>query len=658
MTRILIIVTKAAFCALLLLLANTSSGQICDYQNKLTVVLDDGTNVTLYGRATNEKVPGTDAYAFSGEYYYLPVNLRLSAKEDGTPEFLLLKYTTDARTDAGGVQGALTHFLMQWGLTPEQEKKLDEKVKAKVRDLASTNPLYARVTNPKVMGPIDMTAEKENSFRVISAVLTDRTMTPALVASGKAPIMPGAKVAVAAKLDKNAAQLLAATLEKNRSISDVSMELTFKYSLLFPAVRGKITVDWSKFRTAYESFAATHTHDDRDTKDGEDDTYTYDEVKRIYTTALETKAVNVEIDRNTTDDAVANKVVEEFLNVMIASLTDKASQDERPQPKSEEEKAADPNIRYGNRYRFNRSKWESHSSRKIEVYNLMYRLAVPKEVVLTENLASWYDGVRDNPKCVSSVRLGDPFFEFRDINLVLSEGAEQLIGKEVSYVTVNVRKKRNAGDVFQRSVTIDKEYLKKNGVRASFTYAREGDNNPDLYEYQMQWAFNDGQLYPEPSPWIKGAWEGVPLTLPVKPRTIELECTPDDLKAVGITRATLQVRYMKLGKEMETNIPISITRNESLVKGVIYTDPGTRGYAYRLVFNHKDEGKLALDWDAKVNDDYVYVSVPEAFRDKTSEAFKKAIEIGKVITESPDGKVSNVSKVLDKFKDVLGIATN
>jgi hypothetical protein len=483
-------------------------------------------------------------------------------------------------------------------------------------------------------------------------------MTPALVCSGKAPVLPSAKVAVAARLDKNAAQLLAATLEKNRSISDVSMELTFKYSLLFPAVRGKITVDWSKFKTAYESFSATHRHDDRDTKGGEDDTYSYDEVKQIYSTALETKAVTVEIDRNTTDDAVANKVVEEFLNVMISSLTDKATAEERPQAKSDEERAADPNIRYGSRYRFNRSKWESHSSRKIEVYNLLYRLAIPREVVLTENLASWYDGVRDNPKCVAVARLDDPFFEHRDINLVLSEGAEQLIGKEVSYVTVNVRKKRDAGSGFSRSVTIDKEYLKKNGVKASFTYARDGDNNNELYEYQAQWAFNDGQLYPESSPWIKGAWEGVPLSLPVRPRTIELECTPDDLKAAGITRATLQLRYMKLGKEVETNIPISVTRNESLVKGVIYTDPATRGYAYRLVFNHKDEGKLALDWDAKVNDDYVYVSVPDAFRDKTSEAFKKAIEIGKVITESPDGRVNGVSKVLDKFKDVLGIATN
>lgn len=644
--------------AALLLLAQHSHAQLCDYQNKVTVVLSDGTNVTLYGRATNEKVAGTDNYAFSGEYYYLPVNLRLAAKPDGTPQFLLLKYTTDERTDAGGVQGALTHFLMKWGLTPSQESELATKVKEKVQSLAGTNALFARVNNPKVMGAMDLTAEKDNSFRVISAVLTDKTMTPALVCSGKAPVLPGANVAVAAKLDKNGAQLLAATLEKNRSISDVSLELSFKYNLLFPAVRGKITIDWSKFSRAYESFSATYRHNTRDTKDGEDDTYSYDEVKQLYSSAIETKAVVIDIDKNTTDDAVANKVVEEFMNVMVNSLSDKADQDERPAPATEEAKAADPNIRYGSRYRFNRTKWESHSSRKIEVYNLNYRLAIPKEVVLTENLASWYDAVRDNKKCVASVRLNDPFYQFRDINLVLSEGAEQLIGKDVNYVTVNVRKKRNDGKDFFESITIDKEYLKKEGTKASFSYARGEDNNSDIYEYQSQWSFNDGQVYPDPSPWIKGSWEGVPLTLPVKPRTIELECTPDELKAAGITRATLQVRYMKLGKEVETNIPISVAKNENLVKQVIFTDPNTRGYAYRLVFNHKEEGKLALDWDAKVNDDYVYVTIPDAFRDKTSEIFKKAIEIGKVITESPDGKVDGVSKVLDKFKDVLGIATN
>src|SRR5690606_21269133 len=349
-----------------------------------------------YGRASNSKTAGGDSYQFTGDYYYLPVNMRLSKKDDGTPQFLLLKYTTDERADAGGVQGALMHFLMEWGLTPAQERELDTKLKAKVRELARGNALFAGVATPKVMGAVDLTADQDNSFRVISAVLTDQTMTP--------------------KLDKNGAQLLAATLEKNRSISDVSLEMTFKYSLLFPAVRGKIVVDWSKFETAFEHFSAKYKHDNRDTKNGEDDTYSYDEVKRIYESAIETKAVVIDIDKNTTDDAVANKVVEEFMNVMINALTDKDDQNESPAAANDEEKQADPNIRYGSRYRFNRTKFESRYARKYEVYNLNYRLAIPKEIVITENLAAWYDGVRDNKKCVASVNLNDKFFQHRDIN--------------------------------------------------------------------------------------------------------------------------------------------------------------------------------------------------------------------------------------------------
>ena len=58
------------------------------------------------------------------EYYYLPVNLRLAKRPDGVPEFLFLNYTTDQKADAGGVQGAIMHFLMEWGLTPEQLAKL------------------------------------------------------------------------------------------------------------------------------------------------------------------------------------------------------------------------------------------------------------------------------------------------------------------------------------------------------------------------------------------------------------------------------------------------------------------------------------------------------------------------------------------------------
>src|SRR5690606_3078362 len=79
----------------------TRAQAILDSQNRVDVTLDDGTTVVLYGKAkTRDKT-------FSSEYLYLPVNLHLSKRADGTPEFLFLKYTTEERADAGGTQGAL-----------------------------------------------------------------------------------------------------------------------------------------------------------------------------------------------------------------------------------------------------------------------------------------------------------------------------------------------------------------------------------------------------------------------------------------------------------------------------------------------------------------------------------------------------------------------
>lgn len=135
------IILKTAF-ALLIALAfsNNSYGQLVNYDNKVDLVLSDGTNLVLYGSDSKPL-----------EYYYLPVNLRLAKRPDGVPEFLFLKYTTDQKADAGGVQGAIMHFLMEWGLTPEQladaQKKIEELFKkAPVGCITEKTPAGNRFT--------------------------------------------------------------------------------------------------------------------------------------------------------------------------------------------------------------------------------------------------------------------------------------------------------------------------------------------------------------------------------------------------------------------------------------------------------------------------------------------------------------------------------
>jgi hypothetical protein len=615
------------------------SAQILDYQNKVEIVLNDGTHVILYGKAKSLNNTPT------GEYYYLPVGLRLSRRADGTPEFLFLKYTTEQRAEAGGNQGGLIHFLMEWGLTPAQLTEAQAKLVTTVSQLSkATNSRFKAITNPKIMGPVDVYTE-DQSFRIISASLSDPDAAT-LVTSGSAPILPGSKAAVAGKLNPITTQLLAATFEKNRSITDISLELNYMYNVLMPAVDGKITVDWSKVQEQMRTDSIKYYHNTRGTKSGSDDRYTYDQMSQFFSRCVESKAVVIEIDKAIVGDELADKIVEEFMNLMIESMTDK-DMAANPTPPGEQEKAQDPDVKHGRTYVYNRTESEKRYERKVEVYNLKYRLTVPKNLTLTSNLGEWYDGVRDNPKCVSSVNLNDPFFQYRDINLILDLTAEKMFEDEINYVTVNVRKQRSSGNPFEDYVTIDRDYLKKNGVKATLTYARGNDNNPNVYEYQAQWSLRNGVVYPENAPWMVGDWEGVTLSPPIKPVTIELEGDIDELKNSGITRVTAQVHYMKFGKEVEENIQLSAAAGEPIVQKNIYIDKNTRGYVYRLIFNHKTEGKLALDWTPQINDNYIYASIPEDLVNKETEVFKAAKETGSKMMETTQ------DKVLDKFREIF-----
>ena len=77
-----------------------------------------------------------------------------------------------------------------------------------------------------------------------------------------------------------------------------------------------------------------------------------------------------------------------------------------------------------------------------------------------------------------------------------------------------------------------------------------------------------------------------------------------------------------------------------------------------MVLNNTKEGKLALPWSVKLNDNYVYAVIPDELNDKTTDIFNKAIDAAKtIITPGPDGKVK-ADKVLDQFKEILGVVKN
>ena len=633
-----------------LIFATSLHAQILDSENRLAVVLSDGTQVVLYGKATSLSDEKTR------EYYYLPVNPRLSYRPDDTPEFLFTKFVTEGRDDSGGVSGALLHFLMEWGLTPQQE--------AEVKSI-----LKSQHQGAQLLGPVDVEAAGDDSFRIISATVNESEsgFTETLVTSGKAPVLPGQKIAVASRLDKFGAQLLAATFEKNRSITDLSVELGFNYTLRYPAAKGRATIHWDRLHTQVQKDSAEYSKREEEGKarggffgkiadalvgKPTDEYFTYEEMHSFYDELQENQIVEVQFDEGQESDRVS-KVREAFFEYFLNQLAEEVPGQQLARPGKKEQESM-PDIKHGKNYQFS----VTHLSKSLQSgkkeFNLDYRLAIQKTFAITGNLASWYDGVRDNPRCVSSVNLNDPFFQHRDINFILDLDAKEMFENEVNYVTVNVRKKRTQGNDFQDHITIDKKHLETEGVMAALTYARGEDRDPDRYLYQAQWSLRGGQVYPQNPQWVEGEWEGVTLAPPVLPRTIELEADLDELKAHDITRVTAQIHYYKFQKETEHNIHISPAQGQPLVAEKIFADRAPAGYAYRLIFNHKTEGKLVTEWTPQINDNYIYAVIPEEWvseetekMDFSSDALQQAKETGKSLLEQVG------TTILHKFSELV-----
>ena len=325
-----------ALVAVLLTCAAPASAVVLDDENTMTVMLGDGTQVKLYAEA------GQWTGVRTRKFYYLPVGLRVAARPDGTPEFLFLKFTTEKRD---GVSGGLMHFLMEWGLTPKQEQEVLGKLKEKYSDA-------------ELGGAVPMEVEGDGSFQIISATLSDKGLATSVMTSGRAALVPGGRSAAASRLTPEGAQLLAATFEKARSITDLSVALNYTYQTLMPAARGRVTIDWSRLETEFKQLSAEYTQKRTGTQrtkflgitisSSPTYAYSYNELREEYDFLVEKQVIKVEFDELVADERVA-KIREAFFQFFLNNMAEPVK-NEPPPPPAAQEKDASPNIKYGNRY--------------------------------------------------------------------------------------------------------------------------------------------------------------------------------------------------------------------------------------------------------------------------------------------------------------------
>ncbi|MDH5745178.1 MAG: hypothetical protein OEZ52_16675, partial [Candidatus Aminicenantes bacterium] len=220
--------------------------------------------------------------------------------------------------------------------------------------------------------------------------------------------------------------------------------------------------------------------------------------------------------------------------------------------------------------------------------------------------------------CFDEINIDDPFFQRRKVIFNLDLDAAEIFDEAINHVTVEVRKKRTSGRDFTDSITLNKEYITKNGVSATMTYAKMREDDPGVFEYLTQWSLRGGGIYPKNPRWEKGEWEGVTLSPPIAPLNIDIEADLEELKNNDIAAITVKLRYHKYGKVFEDpeTVRILITRGEPLLTRTIFHDRDNAGYDYKVTFHHREKGPFEQDWVKGREDAYIYCYIPTQLKKK------------------------------------------
>ena len=171
------------------------------------------------------------------DYYYLPTYPRLATKEDGTLEFLCIKYASDKPEGSGGLLHALIEFKMP-----------DTTLERLTKELQKFAP------GARIAGPVPLMQPKKDdpditvpSFEIVSAVLSNKdgkdALTRSVVTSGFAPLTPGSKAAIAALVSPQGATLLWNSF--TGPTSDVSVAIHGYYEAAVKAYNAVVTADMS-----------------------------------------------------------------------------------------------------------------------------------------------------------------------------------------------------------------------------------------------------------------------------------------------------------------------------------------------------------------------------------------------------------------------------
>ena len=545
-------------------------------------------------------------------YYYLPQAPRLSTKADGqTLEFLCLKYVGAGEQASGG----LFHALVEFDLPDELEARV-------ARELARA------VKGAKLRGPVPLLEAVDDgesgigAFRIVSGTLSDTGaggLTRSLVTSGRAPLAPGSKAVVAARLAPEGATLLWETLKA--PTSDVSVAITAYYEA---AVRGYDARVTANMDVVYEHFSE-HANAQLG----------YSKAELLEEIGALVRAGGIEVavlDRSQglgLDAAAMDRIVDLVTTRLTELLFDATAGWSRA---PEREQAAGEGGGAGRRERgwletaLNLQdqpyvtdiryelKQRSDVQRNAFSMNLSRATTMRVPVETAGNLGGLYADLGEDARYFRIVNLADPVFEKRAVHFHSDAGFLDAFQDTLNFVSVNFRKQAEGQPAVTHSLVFTHDDVKSGRTIQSVEYPRLGEADADwrAYEYQVRWSVRgrDTMAVPaDPEAWIRSEDPAVALTPPFEKRTREIDADRSFFAARGAATAVVEFAVPLAGKPRllrKATLRAGDAEPTSIVS--IYHDRGAP-VGWRVTWHRKSGG--ARTEARGLDSEYLYLVPPE-----------------------------------------------
>ncbi|MFP3869528.1 MAG: hypothetical protein ACLFVT_01430 [Syntrophobacteria bacterium] len=535
-------------------------------------------------------------------YYYLPPAPRVAARPDGGLELSVVKFVDPE----GETSGGLFHMLVAFTLPPDELEGLRTELK-------KAKP------GARLLGPVPLRQEESGSFTIISGTLSNEGFTESILSSGRAPLTPGSKAAVAATLSPHGATLLWESL--NRPTSDVSVAISAFYEAMLPSFRARVHADVS---TVYTHMSKVINVQER---------YTRRQLRDIFDELVRTGTIEVDVLDRLPEDS-ASKAMQSLVDLVSTKLTEIIF-DQRTGFTAipEKEKAVEPGQIKGRQkkgwlaklftstgdqkyYTDNQYvlKKREDINRAVFSINLTRRAVVKVPVDTAGNISGLYQTFKDNPEVFRVVNLADPAFQKRDLFFRIDGDYCGAFEKIMNFAGVSIRKSYPGNADATGELIFTREDIREGRLSKSWRYARLGQKDDSWlqYDYRVTWSIQGRHRVrqpPEENGWLHSRDPIITLAPPLERLQMEIDADRFLFEDAGIRSATLEVRYRVFGKENRQRLAVMrATDAESVSTAVVFHDPGQPVH-YRVNWYPAREKPVKGQWQS-LEESYLVLMPP------------------------------------------------